>query len=333
MRLGQSVVTVCQFRPFSFRFRKLATSSLFVIASLWAAPLWSNPVAQNPAIDRSAYVTVIGGRLNNASDTTFSADPADATIGNLTPLKPGADANFAAITMGQRIDNHWDWKASVQSRLTDEATIFVPRPNSKNSDQWASNGLRLSTGDFELGYDAGLSPSYDLRLFAGARVVRAENNVSYQYHDFDNKLGEHDRGTYSYKNEFKAIGPRLGFNASIPLADGGPRFVSAVSRSVVFGRFDSQYSYSETDDLTAPANGSGSYSQDKKVTNAEASVGLQFDLAANAMFEIGYRAETWQGLLNSVDNAQSGAGTFTQGGAKDVNFQGPYLALTWKFGS
>jgi hypothetical protein len=333
MRLGQSVVTVCQFRPFSFRFRKLATSSLFVIASLWAAPLWSNPVAQNPAIDRSAYVTVIGGRLGNSSDVTFSADPADDKIGNLIPLKPGTDANFAGITMGQGIDTHWDWKASVQSRLTDEATIFVPRPNSKDSDQWASTGLRLSTGDFELGYDAGLSPNYDLRLFAGARVLRAKNEISYRYHDFDaDKLG-YDHGTYSHKNEVKAIGPRLGFNASIPLGDGGPRLFSAVSGSVVFGEFESQYSYSETDDRTAPSSGSGSYSQDKKVTNAEASVGLQFDLAAGAMFEIGYRAETWQGLLNSVDDAQSYSGTFTQGGATDVNFQGPYLALTWKFGS
>ena len=334
MRLSQLVVTVCQFRPFSFRFRKLATSSLFVIASLWAAPLWSNPVAQNPAIDRSAYVTVIGGRLGNASDATFSADPADAKIGNLIPLKPGADANFAAITMGQRIDTHWDWKASVQSRLTDEATIFVPRPNSNNSDQWASNGLRLSTGDFELGYDAGLSPNYDLRLFGGARVLRAKNEISYRYHDLDaDKLGEYDNGTYSHKNEVKAIGPRLGFNASIPLGDGGPRLFSAVSGSVVFGKFESQYSYSETDDLTAPAHGSGSYSQDKKVTNAEALISNQFDLSPDAMFEIGYRSETWQGLLNSVDNAQSGTGAFTQGGATDVNFQGPYLALTWKFGS
>ena len=329
MRLSQLVVTVCQFRPFSFRFRKLATSSLFVIASLWAAPLWSNTVAQNPAIDRSAYVTVIGGRLGNSSDTTFSADPADAKIGNLIPLKPGADANFAAITMGQRIDTHWDWKASVQSRLTDEATIFVPRPNSKNSDQWASNGLRLSTGDFELGYDAGLSPNYDLRLFAGARVLRAKNDISYRYHDFD----EDKVGTYAHKNEVNAIGPRLGLNASTPLRQHGPRFVSSVSGAVLFGKFDSQHSYYETDGVTAPSSGSGSYSQDKKVTNAEASVGLQFDLAANAMFEIGYRAETWQGLLNSVDNAHSGTGTFTQGGATDVNFQGPYLALTWKFGS
>ncbi len=327
MRLGQSVVTVSRFHRFSFRFLKLASTSLLVIASLWATPLWSNPVAQNPALDRSAYVTVIGGRLGNASDATFSADPEDDKIGNLTPLKPGADANFSAITMGQRIDTHWDWKASVQSRLTDEATIFVPRPNSKNSDQWASNGLRLSTGDFEFGYDAGLSPNYDLRLFAGARVLRAKNEISYWYHDDYDKVGN-----YTHKNEVNAIGPRLGLTASAPLGQGGPRFVSSLSGSVVFGKFNSQHEHSVTG-VPAPSSGSGSYSQDKKVTNAEASVGLQFDLAANAMFEIGYRAETWQGLLNSVDDAQSGSGTFTQGGATDVNFRGPYLALTWKFGS
>jgi len=157
----------------------------------------------------------------------------DDKIGNLIPLKPGTDANFAGITMGQRIDTHWDWKASVQSRLTDEATIFVPRPNSKNSDQWASNGLRLSTGDFELGYDAGLSPNYDLRLFAGARVLRAKNDISYRYHDDYDKVGN-----YTHKNEVNAIGPRLGLTASTPLGQGGPRFVSSLSGSVVFGKCD-----------------------------------------------------------------------------------------------
>jgi len=328
MQSNQFVETVCQFRPFSFRFRKLATSSLFVIAALWAAPLWSNPVTQNLATDRSAYVTVIGGRLGNASDTTFSADPTDAKIGNLTPLKPGTDANFAAITLGERIDAQWDWKASVQSRFTEDATSFAAPPNDENTDQWASNSLRLTTGDFELGYDAAASQSYGLRLFAGARVLRAKNDISYRYQDLD----DDKVGSYIHQNEVNAIGPRLGLTASTPLGQGGPRFVSSLSKSVVFGKFNSQYEHSESGGED-PSNGSGSYFQDKKVTNAEASVGIQFDLAPGAMFEIGYRAETWQGLLNSVDNAQSGDGTFTQGGATDVNFQGPYLALTWKFGS
>jgi|GEM_PF-3603740 len=329
------VLRAFSFASFSFRFRKLATTSAVVLAALSPALLWASPMAEKAAIDRSTYVTVIGGRLGNASDATFFADPADEKIGNLQPLKPGSDATYSAIALEQRIDTQWDWKASVHSTLTDTASEFTPRPNTMDSDQWASNGLRLSTGDFEVGYDPHVSPNYDVRLFAGARVVRARNDIGYRYQNFsDDKIGsKSDHGTYAHKNEVRAIGPRLGLDAAIPLDKSGLRLVASMSGSVVFGKFDSHSSYTLHDDPSAPVEGGESYSQDKKITNAQASIGLQFDLAADSKLEIGYRAETWHGLLNSVDDAHGWLGDFTQGGSTDVKFQGPYLALTWKFGS
>ena len=316
------VLRAISFASFSFRFRKLATTSAFVLAALSPAPLWANPMAEKAVVDRSTYVTVIGGRLGNASDATFSADPTDDKIGHLQPLTPGSTANFAAISMGQRIDPHWDWKASVQSTVTDEAN------SSANANQWANNTLLISSGDFELGYDPTLSPTYDMRVFAGARVVRAKNDIGYRYDQGTDKLG-----TYSHQNEVKAIGPRLGMTATIPMGQNGPRFVSSVSGAVLFGTFDGRLSYMASNEEPPPDEGIETYSQDKTVSNTEMSVGLQFDLAPKAILEIGYRAETWHDLLNSVDDAQSEKGVFSHTREADVKFQGPYLALTWKFGS
>ena len=100
MNLHPLVLRVFAICPFSFRFRKLATTAVFVFSALSSAPLWANPLGEKGAIERSSYMTVIGGRLGNGSDTTFSANPDDEKIGNLQPLKPGSDADFRAVTLG-----------------------------------------------------------------------------------------------------------------------------------------------------------------------------------------------------------------------------------------
>ena len=356
MKLTRIDVALTNFRSFSFRFRKLATTSFLVIATFSSGPLWANPLAKPSTVDRSTYLTVIGSRLGNSSDTSS----VDAKLGDLQPLKPGGDASFTAITMGQRIDTHWDWKVSTQSTLTEDATSSFSFQDPIDFHQWASNSLRISTGDFELGYLPDLLPNSAIRFFGGARVVRAENSISKTSHVLftteqlgeiglpnddvaqiiEDKIGSSTildlNNSYARTNEVKAIGPRLGMNAEIPLGDNGPRLVTTVSGSVLFGTSDSNYeSAINGSALGQPVvdETSGSYAQDKKLTNLEASIGLQFDLSPDATIEFGYRAQAWGGLLNYDNNPSWIADTVTQGGSTDVKFQGPYLALTWKFGS
>lgn len=314
-------------RSYSFRFRQFVSTSLVGLAVVFANnPAWAADVESRPVDVTEVYLSVTGGYLFNRSEDNFSVDPTDNKVGNLEPLQPGSEAWFTALVMGQRIDSHWDWRASAQSIMSSEDDSAASPPNTGDT-EWASNELSVITLDLEAGYHPDLIAGVDLRVSAGPRVVLAENNISYGYEDDGGgKLGE--LGQYDHENSVSAIGPRLGIDALIPLMEDGPRLVLASSGSVLFGDFEKDFSY----DRTNTGRGGFNIANNGTIYNLEGSAGIQFNVLSNASLEFGYRAQQWWNLLESVDDAKSGDGEFSSS-RTDAFMHGPYATFRLKLGS
>jgi hypothetical protein len=307
----------------SATFRLMAATSLlgllvFIPVPAKAADVSPDEMTEEPVLG-GPYFSVTGAFLFNESDENLSFDAEDDKVGDLEALQPGDDGWLAGVALGAPIDPTWDWKISGHAvwLSDDEGSSLIP--NEADSDQFASNDLDYQYADVELGYRA--APNF--RLFGGVRFLHAENDIHYDY------LDEGKIGTYDHENEVFAIGPRIGVNAEFPLGDTGLQLVSSASGSVLFGKFERDFSFFEERPI-GDASGSDSSSDHGTIFNLEGLAAFRFNLGESATLDLGYRAQHWWNMLDSVFEAQSGDGDFEDGGRTDVFVHGPFATFTVK---
>jgi hypothetical protein len=280
------------------------------------------PVEEAQQFTTGPYFSITGAYLFNDSDNNLSFDPEDDKVGDLDALPPGDNGWLAAIALGAPIDPVWDWKVSGTAVWLSESESSASPPNEENTEQHASNDLNYQTLDLEFGYHP--NDMANLRLFAGARFLHAKNEIDYGYVDIDDdKLGD-----YNHDNSVLGIGPRLGLDASFPITDSGLQLITSASGSVLWGHFERDRRFEETGGFEPAGSGSESSSDNGAIFNLEGLAALRFNITDNTSLDVGYRAQHWWNMLDSVFNAQSGDGDFEDGGRTDVFVHGPFATFT-----
>lgn len=178
--------------------------------------------------------------------------------------------------------------------------------------------------DFEAGYTLNLGRA-DIRLFAGVRYADTLHNVNARIYTL---AGQHnfDRDVDQW-----GIGPRLGFEAAVPVGSGGLHLTIGGSASALFGdreRTDTVFS------TNIPGGGFLTRTSEDSNTlyNADAEVGIGYGVelgnARSILITLGYRGEGWW----DVTDTSTGGIAIPSGGSstfgdqeEDMFFHGPFL--------
>jgi hypothetical protein len=156
--------------------------------------------------------------------------------------------------------------------------------------------------------------------------MHATNKIDYGYEGED-KLGSFE-SRYEHYNAVSAVGARLGVDAVLPVEPSGPRLAGSISGSALYGSFNNHLTVEGTGQ-----SGGRNHVEDGWIYNLEASAAVQFDLSEISSIELGYRAQQWWDLLESVEDAQGGAGDYSEGSRSDLLVHGPYVTFKLKLGS
>ena len=144
--------------------------------------------------------------------------------------------------------------------------------------------------DFEVGQDLGIGgPVSKLRLTGGLRYAHYRGKVdgSGAYAYVSNYVSSKARFDFEAKTKFDGIGPRIGFDARLPLTP-GVSFVMDGWGSILWGSSTSETSLTGKNFIvTSSAQGGSSF-----VKNLEGSAGLAFSLG-KAELVAGARIEAW----------------------------------------
>jgi len=149
--------------------------------------------------------------------------------------------------------------------------------------------------DFEIGRDVGLGTLGDdsnIRLIAGVRYAHFKGKGTFlSGFTVSGQNGDEGYADVDMKRSFNGIGPRLGFDAMVPLAD---RFAldAGVAGALLFGKQKLSASgvggfAGEVEDIDAGR------SKTVLVPNLEASAALSWLVAENAKFSLGYRVDSY----------------------------------------
>jgi major outer membrane protein len=317
------------FLSVSTTYRLLAATSLFGMLAFIPIPAKAAdfPVEEtNEDLTAGPYFSVTGAYLFNESEDNLSFDPDDEKLGDLEALSPGDDGWLAGVTFGAPIDPVWDWKVSGHAVWLSESKDSSLPPNSAGTEQFASNDLDYQYLDIEFGHRLGTMTTHNARLFAGVRLLHASNDIDYSYFD-DNIIDK--LGNYEHENSVLAIGPRLGVDADFPISDTALQLVTSLSGSVLFGRFERDFSFFE-DEFFSVDSGSESSSDHGTIFNLEGLAALRFNVGANSSLDVGYRAQHWWNMLDSVFEAESDDGDFDEGERTEVLVHGPFATFTVK---
>ena len=172
--------------------------------------------------------------------------------------------------------------------------------------------------DLEIGRDVGLGALKDgmnLRLFAGLRFAHFKGKGSYNYSTWGGDAYDLD-----VKREFTGIGPRIGFDAMLPLSEQFSLDLGAAG-AVLFGKqkYKAEGHYSTF-------SGASGDTQDKRsktvaVPNLEASAAFSWLISDNAKFSLGYRVDSYWDIY---DNGL----TFGHRDEGDRIIHGPFIKFT-----
>ena len=162
-----------------------------------------------------------------------------------------------------------------------------------------------------------LGEGSNIRLFAGLRFAhfKGDGSLSTHYSSFGPFRSDVD-----IKRKFTGIGPRIGFDAMLPLAEQFSLDVGAAG-AVLFGKqkFESHGNYSAFG--TEFSENSESRSKNAVVPNLEASAAFSWLITDNAKFSLGYRVDSYWDVYDN--------GTIFDGRDEgDRIIHGPFIKLT-----
>jgi hypothetical protein len=267
------------------------------------------------------YFSVEGAYLFNGSPSNLDFLPEfNFPLQLISPLRPGRNGGRAEIAFGALIDPTWDWRVAVTAAWlrTNSAAVTDGDPIIP-SFATASDKLRYQTFDGEIGARTS-GPGAVLRAFAGIRVLHAKNEINYTFDD-GFKLGNFDHNT-----ELWGVGPRAGFEATVPL-NATPAFVNlSGSASAIFSRRSHDFNFSVVGFGGPVDSGSANLDRSLTVYNAEASAALGYRFSALSSIQVGYRVQQWWNMVPQVSQADR-FGNFVSG-ESDVLTHGPFAKLT-----
>jgi hypothetical protein len=178
-------------------------------------------------------------------------------------------------------------------------------------------------GDLEIGRDVGLGMFGDgsnLRLFAGVRFAHFKANghlhTQSNYSSFYSSSGHAD---VSFKREFNGVGPRIGFDSTVPFGDMFALDLGAAG-ALLYGKQKFKAQGSATYSGYGPYHFDNQRSKMTWVPNLEASAALSWLITENAKFSLGYRVDAYFDVYDDggMDSRDEG----------DRIIHGPFVKLT-----
>jgi hypothetical protein len=274
------------------------------------------------------HISLEGGLLVNESANNF------AFSGSLAPggsLSPGRNGSSFGVEVGGAFNPLYDWRARWRSNTMRTATGEGSSGGGTDFAQ-ANNALRFYTFDGEFGYRPAGTP---LRLFAGARVLKARESINYGYQDNQqDKFGTTTTtGNGTHEVDVFGIGPRAGMELTVPFPE--RRAYASLNGSVaaIFANRDHTFNGAETVVGTAPPSATitpvaQDYSRHLTIFNAEATAMFGYRLTNNASFEVGYRMQYFSNMLPQIGQVNIGNVSGAVTGDSSVLVHGPLAKLT-----
>jgi hypothetical protein len=182
--------------------------------------------------------------------------------------------------------------------------------------------------DFEVGHDVGIGGIGNVRLFAGARYARFHGQSSFSTYQYESDWNS-DGGTRADQHAvgeinrtFTGIGPRIGFNGSLPIS-GIFGLDYAASGALLFGDRATTVSFSTYELQGVKPEGS---SKLVMVPNLEASAALTVRPFDNTKLSLGYRIDAYYGVMDTgLPGVEDGPNK------QNRVIQGPFAKLTMDF--
>ncbi len=326
--------------------RLMGASSHLCLALLLGrpAPALAGNTEPPPAIFDSAsapfrehwFFSLEGGYAANASPSNLGFSPSDPYLSYLTPLRPGAGGGFVGATIGHTMGPEWDAALSYHATLFGKSSetaaanlpAFFPVTSSTLAAS-ASSGLWYQTFDVEVGYHPPARLAENVRVFFGPRILTAHSSINYGFNNSGTDGGgTFDKlGNFSHDIDLAGIGPRAGFEASVPLAFTNAPITFDVSGagSAIFTVVQDSYSYSSSA-VTPTVTGGADSEHHPVVYGLEGKAGLSYHMNGSTTLEAGYQVEQWYNLATSVSLATD-TGVY-QGGYSNVLSHGPFGKIT-----
>jgi hypothetical protein len=196
-------------------------------------------------------------------------------------------------------DSPWSFVGRVRygesNKEHDDSTYYTTFTASRAK---ADHREHQIIADLEIGRDVGLGAlDNDIRVFAGIRFANFKGKGSYSnnYSGFVTPTGS----DVDIRREFTGIGPRIGFDATLPLGDQFGLDIGAAG-AALFGKqkFDA--------DGTAYSGFLSTQVDDHRskrvvVPNLEASAALSWLITDNAKFSLGYRVDSYFDVYDNGD--------------------------------
>lgn len=171
--------------------------------------------------------------------------------------------------------------------------------------------------DLEIGRDVGLGTLGDgsnFRLFAGVRFAHFKGKGSFS------SVALPTSTDVDEKRRFSGIGPRIGFDAVMPLAEQFSLDIGAAG-AVLFGKQKYKTEGTYTSIFTPSGQMEDSRSKSVVVPNLEANAAFGWLIADNAKFSLGYRVDAY---FDVYDNGL----IFGDRAEGDRIIHGPFIKLT-----
>lgn len=171
--------------------------------------------------------------------------------------------------------------------------------------------LRFQTLDL----DVALHPTGDIgtRFYVGVRALHSVDSLNL----VPNVFGGTERTSTGTAWMF---GPRVGFDADVPLGTSHFSLVANVSAAVLFGHANVLLN---APDINTDASGF------RMAVNVEGQAGLAWHPSTSTSFTIGYRGQQWWGLLQATEvTAGGGVTVFTD---PDKFLHGPFARFSLQF--
>jgi len=309
------------FRIPSLRARLLGATSLICLALALSDPVQAQPYgSERPGYYDRFFVSFEGGYLFNGSDKNLNFDQT-GFLGGLPALGPARIGGMFGVSIGKPLNPAWDWVLGWRYNSLGTASASSPG-------NFASNKFSYQHFDLEFGYRPPTMGPVDVRLFAGLRVLNAQNHIRYGYDT--SFIGFDKLGNFDHKIDLWGAGPRGGFQATVPLGN-SPVFLNlSGAASAIFTQETHRYDFSFLmENPGPPSTGSGSLRTHSSPTvyNLEGSVALGFRVNPTTTFQIGYQVQQWWNLATTI-GAANDVGGF-EPGRSNVLSHGPVAKITF----
>lgn len=184
-----------------------------------------------------------------------------------------------------------------------------------------------TTMDFEVGHELGIGGG--LRVFGGARYARFNGQNSFATYQYESDwAGDGGKSPDQYASgtmnrTFNGIGPRIGFNGSIPIGDSILGLDYGASGALLFGDRATVLNFTE---YTLQNKKPDSSTQFVMVPDVELSAALTISPSDNTKISIGYRYEEAFGVMDTgLPGVENGPNK------QDRIEHGPFAKVTFKF--